>query len=127
MDSLPNLSLSLIAYPSIRSSRLSHITVQSRKISSTVPLPNREQIADRRLLCRIHLKKSFPSTKRTPHRAGPTSQTPYQILVLTTIDGELNQASVQQDQDQSPEEPKSCVGVESEEGKHRFHLTPFIN
>jgi hypothetical protein len=40
MDSLPNLSLSLIAYPSIRPSCLSHVTVQSRKISSTVPLPN---------------------------------------------------------------------------------------
>jgi hypothetical protein len=30
-----------------------------------------------------YIWKSFPSTKRTPHRAGPTSQTPYQILVLT--------------------------------------------
>jgi hypothetical protein len=30
-------------------------------------------------------------------------------------------------QDQSPEEPKACVGAESEEGKHRFHLTHFIN
>jgi hypothetical protein len=38
--------------------------------------------------------------------------------------GELNQVSVQQDLDQSPE-PKACVGVESEEGKHRFHLTHF--
>jgi hypothetical protein len=34
--------------------------------------------------------------------------------------GELNQASMQQDLDQNPEEPKACVGVESEEGKHRF-------
>jgi hypothetical protein len=42
-----------------------------------------------------------------------------------TVDGELNQASVQQDLDQSPEEPKACVGSESEEGKHRFHLTHF--
>jgi hypothetical protein len=41
--------------------------------------------------------------------------------------GELNQVSVQQDLDQSPEEPKACLGVESEEGKHRFHLTHFIN
>jgi hypothetical protein len=38
----------------------------------------------------------------------------------------LNQASVQQDLDQSPEEPKACVGVESEEGKHRFHLTHML-
>jgi hypothetical protein len=44
-----------------------------------------------------------------------------------TVDGELNQAWVQQDLDQSPEEPKACVGVESEEGKHRFHLTHFVN
>jgi hypothetical protein len=44
-----------------------------------------------------------------------------------TVDGELNQASVQQDPDQSPEEPKACVGTESEEGKHRFYLTNFIN
>jgi hypothetical protein len=41
------------------------------------------------------------------------------------VDGELNQASVQQDLDQSPEEPKACIGTESEEGKHRFHLTHF--
>jgi hypothetical protein len=39
--------------------------------------------------------------------------------------GELNQIGVQQDLDQSPEEPKACVGTESEEGKHRFHLTHF--
>jgi hypothetical protein len=37
-----------------------------------------------------------------------------------TVDGELNQASVQQDLDQSPEEPKASVSVELEEGKHRF-------
>jgi hypothetical protein len=41
--------------------------------------------------------------------------------------GELNQIGVQQDLDQSPEEPKACVRVESEEGKHRFHLTHFVN
>jgi hypothetical protein len=41
--------------------------------------------------------------------------------------GELNQIAVRQDLDQSPEEPKACVGTESEEGKHRFHLTHFIN
>jgi hypothetical protein len=28
-------------------------------------------------------EKSFPFTRRTPDRAGPTGQTPYQILVLT--------------------------------------------
>jgi hypothetical protein len=34
---------------------------------------------------------------------------------------------VQQDLDQRPEEPKACVCVEYEEGKHRFHLTHFLN
>jgi hypothetical protein len=34
--------------------------------------------------------------------------------------GEVNQLSVQQDLDQSPEEPKASVSIESEEGKHRF-------
>jgi hypothetical protein len=44
-----------------------------------------------------------------------------------TVDGELNQIGVQQDLDQSLEEPKASVSVESEEGKHRFHLTHVIN
>jgi hypothetical protein len=44
-----------------------------------------------------------------------------------TVDGELNQIGVQQDLDQSPEVPKAGVSVESEEGKHRFHLTHVIN
>jgi hypothetical protein len=42
-----------------------------------------------------------------------------------TVDGEVNQIGVQQDLYQSPEEPKASVSVESEEGKHRFHLTLF--
>jgi hypothetical protein len=48
MDLLPNLSLSLIAYPSIHPFCLSHGTVQSREISSAVPLPNgsRQPTAD---------------------------------------------------------------------------------
>jgi hypothetical protein len=37
--------------------------------------------------------------------------------------GEVNQLGVQQDPDQSPEEPNASVSVESEEDKHRFHLT----
>jgi hypothetical protein len=37
-----------------------------------------------------------------------------------TVDGELNQLSVQQDLGQSPEEPKASVSVESEEGKHQL-------
>jgi hypothetical protein len=58
---------------------------------------------------------------------------PYGTYTLTqeeeegAASGELNQVSVQQDLDQSPEEPKACVGVESEEGKHQFHLIHFIN
>jgi hypothetical protein len=39
------------------------------------------------------------------------------------VDGEVNEWSVHQDLDQSPEEPKASVSVESEEGKHRFNLT----
>jgi hypothetical protein len=27
--------------------------------------------------------RNLPSSRRTPHRVGPTSQAPYQILVLT--------------------------------------------
>jgi hypothetical protein len=37
-----------------------------------------------------------------------------------TVDGELNQLGEQQDLDQSLEEPKSCVSVELEEGKHQL-------
>jgi hypothetical protein len=36
------------------------------------------------------------------------------------VSGEVNQLSVKQDLDQSPEEPKASVSAESEEGKHRF-------
>jgi hypothetical protein len=39
MDSIPNLSLNAIAYPSIRLFRSGHVTTQSRKISATVFLP----------------------------------------------------------------------------------------
>jgi hypothetical protein len=42
-----------------------------------------------------------------------------------TVDGEVNQIGVQQDLDQSPEEPKTSVSVELEEGKHRKHSNPF--
>jgi hypothetical protein len=40
MDSMLNLSLNAIAYPSIRPFRSGHVTTQSRKISATVFLPN---------------------------------------------------------------------------------------
>jgi hypothetical protein len=37
------------------------------------------------------------------------------------VEGEMNELSVHQDLDQSPEEPKTIANLE--EGKHRFHLT----
>jgi hypothetical protein len=40
MDSIPNLSLNVIAYPFICPFRSGHVTMQSRKISATVSLPN---------------------------------------------------------------------------------------
>jgi hypothetical protein len=54
---IPNLSLSANAYPSIHSFRSGHITTQSRKISANSPFAERKQTADRKLLCRILLKK----------------------------------------------------------------------
>jgi hypothetical protein len=44
MDLIPNLSLNAIAYPSIRPFRSGHVTTQSRKISTTVSLPNRNEL-----------------------------------------------------------------------------------
>jgi hypothetical protein len=40
MDLIPNLYLNAITYPSIRPFRSGHVTMQSRKISATVFLPN---------------------------------------------------------------------------------------
>jgi hypothetical protein len=40
------------------------------------------------------------------------------------VEGEVNELSVHQALDQSPEEPKAIANLE--EGKHRFHLTHFI-
>jgi hypothetical protein len=54
---IPNLSLSAIAYPSIRPFRSGHIIMQSRKISANSFLAEWKQIADRGLLYRIFLKK----------------------------------------------------------------------
>jgi hypothetical protein len=54
---IPNLSLSAIAYPSIRPFRSGHVIAQSHKISANRFLDERKQIADRRLLCRIFLEK----------------------------------------------------------------------
>jgi hypothetical protein len=36
------------------------------------------------------------------------------------VHGEVNELSVQQDLDPSPEEPKASVSVESEKGKHQL-------
>jgi hypothetical protein len=58
-----NLSLSAIAYPSIRPFRSGHIIMQSHKISANRFLAERKPTADRELLCRIFLEK--PSFLRT--------------------------------------------------------------
>jgi hypothetical protein len=54
---IPNLSLSAIAYPSIRPFRSGHVIMQSREISANSFLAERKPTADRELLCRIFLKK----------------------------------------------------------------------
>jgi hypothetical protein len=55
---IPNLSLSAIAYPSIRPFRSGHVITQSRKISANSFLAERKPTADRELFCRIFLEKS---------------------------------------------------------------------
>jgi hypothetical protein len=54
---IPNLSPSANAYTSIRPFRSGHVTTQSRKISANSPFAERKQTADRKLFCRILLKK----------------------------------------------------------------------
>jgi hypothetical protein len=54
---IPNLSPSANAYLSIRPFRSGHVTMQSREISANSPFAERKQTADRKLLCRILLKK----------------------------------------------------------------------
>jgi hypothetical protein len=44
MDLIRNLSLSAIAYSSIRLFRSGHVIMQSRKISATVSLPNESKL-----------------------------------------------------------------------------------
>jgi hypothetical protein len=44
MDLMPNLYINVIAYPSILLFRSGHVTTQSRKISTTVFLPNRSEL-----------------------------------------------------------------------------------
>jgi hypothetical protein len=59
---IPNLSPNANAYPSIRPFRSGHVTMQSREISANSPFAERKQTADRKLFCRIFLKK--PSSGR---------------------------------------------------------------
>jgi hypothetical protein len=54
---IPILSPSANAYPSIRPFRSGHVTTQSREIIANSPFVERKQTADRKLLCRILLKK----------------------------------------------------------------------
>jgi hypothetical protein len=82
---IPNLSPSANAYPSIRPFRLGHVTTQSRKISVNNPFAERKQTADRKLLCRILLKKPYFFwtdffSSNWVHKSGSFL---YQILVLT--------------------------------------------
>jgi hypothetical protein len=44
---IPNLSLSVIAYPSIRPLHSGHVITQSRKISANSSFAERKQTADR--------------------------------------------------------------------------------
>jgi hypothetical protein len=60
---IPNLSLNVIAYPSIRPFLSGHVITQSRKISANSFLAERKPTAVRELLCRIFLEK--PSFFRT--------------------------------------------------------------
>jgi hypothetical protein len=84
MDLIPNLSLSAIAYPSIRPFRSGHVTTQSRKISTTVFLPNGSELPTADSFCRILLKKrSFCRTDSSPRWTHRSDSLPYQILVLT--------------------------------------------
>jgi hypothetical protein len=81
---IPNLSLSANAYPPIRPFRSGHVTTQSHEISANSPLAERKQIADRKLFCRILLKKpSFPGRIFSPSWAYKPDSLLYQILVLT--------------------------------------------
>jgi hypothetical protein len=80
---IPNLSLSVNAYPSIRPFRSGHVTTQSREISANSPLAERKQIADRKLFCRILKKPSFPGRIFSQSWAHKPDSKLYQILVLT--------------------------------------------
>jgi hypothetical protein len=83
---IPNLSPIANSYPSIRPFRSGHVTTQSREISANSPFAERKQIADRKLLCRILLKKpSFPGRIFSPSWAHKPDSLLYQILVVTPV------------------------------------------
>jgi hypothetical protein len=82
---IPNLSPNANAYPSIRPFRPGHVTTRSRKISANSPFAERKQTADRKLFCRILLKKTFFFwTDFLSSWAYKSDSFLYQILVLTT-------------------------------------------
>jgi hypothetical protein len=81
---IPNLSPSANVYPSIRPFRSGHVTTQSRKISANSPFAELKRTADRKLFCRILLKKpSFLRTDFSSSWAHKLDSFLYQILVLT--------------------------------------------
>jgi hypothetical protein len=81
---IPNLSPSANAYLSIRPFRSGHVTMQSREISANSPFAERKQTADRKLLCRILLKKlSLFRTDFSSSWAHKSDYFLYQIFVLT--------------------------------------------
>jgi hypothetical protein len=59
MDLIPNLSLSVIAYPSMHLFRSGHVITQIPQNQRNTFFAERKRIADRGLFCRIHLKKTF--------------------------------------------------------------------
>jgi hypothetical protein len=58
--------------------------MQSRKISTTVSLPNRSELPTADFFAESFWR-NLPSSGRISHRVGPTNQTPYQISVLTYV------------------------------------------
>jgi hypothetical protein len=81
---IPNLSPSANTYPSIRLFCSGHVTTQSLEISANSPFAERKQIADRKLLCRILLKKpSFSGRIFSPSWAHKSDLLLYQTLALT--------------------------------------------
>jgi hypothetical protein len=81
-----NLSLSAIAYPSIRPFRSGHVITQSRKISATVSLPNESKLQTADSFVESFWR-NLPSSGRifSPNWTHKSDSFPYQILVLTLV------------------------------------------